>query len=177
MSKIRQGMKLDIGSGNPAEGENQASNDYVLQDVEPHIGIDIVCDIRRLDYELISIFQKLIGEGKSDVCSEIRASHVLEHFHSKELISSILPMLKRCLQKDGILNIIVPNFEWHCDLVKQGHDEKAVFYAFGRGNDIFDLHFTGWTQRLAFKWLTEAGFEILDIYADTCVHIKAKKND
>ena len=172
---INLGMKLDIGAGNPTEGENQAGNDYVLQDVAPHKGIDIVCDIRRLDYELISIFQKLIGEGRADVCSEIRASHVLEHFHSKELNTKILPMLKNCLQTDGILNIIVPNFEWHCDLVKQGHDEKAVLYAFGGGLDEYDHHYTGWTPRLANKWIKEAGFEIVDLYADSCVHIKAKK--
>lgn len=177
MNLISLGMKLDIGAGNPAEGENQAGKDYVLQDVDEHPGIDIVCDIRQLDYELIRKFQKLIGEGRSDVCSEIRASHVLEHFHMKELVGHILPMLKRCLLKGGILNIIVPNFEWHCDLVKQGHDDKAVYYAFGGGLDKYDHHYTGWTPRLAYKWLTEAGFEIVDIYADTCVHIKAKKND
>ena len=177
MNKIKLGMKLDIGAGNPEEGENQAGNDYVLQDVAPHPGIDIVCDIRRLDYELISTFQKLIGEGRSDVCSEIRASHVLEHFHSKELNTNILPMLKNCLQTGGILNIIVPNFAWHCDLVRQGHDEKAVYYAFGGGRDEFDIHFTGWTPKLGVEWLKKAGFEIVDIYADSCVHIKAKKND
>lgn len=177
MKLIELGMKLDIGAGNPAEGENQAGNDYVLQDVESHTGIDIVCDIRSLDYELIRKFQKLIGEGRSDVCSEIRASHVLEHFHMKELVGHILPMLKRCLQKDGILNIIVPNFAWHCDLVRQGHDDKAVYYAFGGGLDKYDHHFTGWTPRLAEKWLTDAGFEVVDIYSDTCIHIKARKND
>jgi len=176
-SKIKLGMKLDIGAGNPEEGENQAGNDYVLQDVAPHPGIDIVCDIRRLDYELVSTFQKLIGEGRSDVCSEIRASHVLEHFHSKELNANILPMLKNCLQTGGILNIIVPNFAWHCDLVRQGHDEKAVFYAFGGGLDEYDHHYTGWTPKLGVEWLTKSGFEIVDIYADSCVHIKAKKND
>ena len=161
---IKLGMKLDIGAGNPAEGENQANKDYVLQDAEPHAGIDIVCDIRDLDKHV-----------EPNFCSEIRASHVLEHFHSKELQEKILPMLKNLLQENGVLNIIVPNFEWHCDLVKQGHDEKAVYYAFGRGNDFFDLHFTGWTPRLAQKWLTEAGFEIVDFYVDSCVHVKAKK--
>lgn len=166
MNLISMGIKLDIGAGNPAEGENQANNDYILQDAEPHTGIDIVCDIRDLDKHI-----------EPNFCSEIRASHVLEHFHSKELLSKILPMLKTLLQKDGILNIIVPNFEWHCDLLKQGHDEKAIFYAFGGGLDKYDHHYTGWTPRLAYKWLTEAGFEIVDIYADTCVHIKAKKND
>jgi hypothetical protein len=175
VKKIELGMKLDIGAGNPSEGENQAGYDYVLQDVAPHPGIDIVCDIRRLDYELINTFQKLIGEGRSDVCSEIRASHVLEHFHSKELTTKILPMLKNCLQDNGLLNIIVPNFAWHCSLVMQGQDERAVYMAFGRGNDEFDLHFTGWTGRLAYKWLEEAGFEIIDFYADTCLHIKCKK--
>lgn len=178
MNLIKMGMKLDIGAGNPAEGESQAGKDYVLQDVEAHPGIDIVCDIRELDLELAWKFRDTTGgENKSDVCSEIRASHVLEHFHMKELRGHILPMLKRCLQSGGILNIIVPNFEWHCDLVKQGQDEQAVFYAFGGGLDKYDHHYTGWTPKLADKWLTEAGFEVIDIYVDTCVHVKAKKND
>jgi len=175
---IKLGMKLDIGAGNPNEGETQANKDYVLQDAEAHPGIDIVCDIRDLDKELAWKFRDITGgENKSDVCSEIRASHVLEHFHMKELVGHILPMLKRCLQPGGILNIIVPNFEWHCDLVKAGHDEKAVFYAFGGGLDNYDHHYTGWTPKLAHKWLTEAGFEIVDFYVDSCVHVKAKKND
>lgn len=175
MAEIKIGMKIDIGAGNPAEGENQANKEYVLQDIDAHTGIDIVCDIRSLDYELIKISHKLTGEGKSNICSEIRASHVLEHFHKKELTQKLLPMLKNCLQDGGILNIIVPNFEWHCDLVKQGQDEEAVNMTYGGGLDKFDHHFTGWTPRLAFKWITDAGFEIEDFYVDTCVHIKAKK--
>ena len=164
MKEMYKGMKLDIGAGNPTEGENQAGAGYLLQDVDAHPGIDIVCDIRDL--------KKVIGDN---LCSEIRASHVLEHFHQKELNQTLLPMLKSCLQDGGLLNIIVPNFEWHCDLVKQGQDETAIMYAFGGGLDKYDHHYTGWTPRLAFKWLTNAGFEIDDFYVDTCVHIKAKK--
>lgn len=175
MNLIKIGMKLDIGAGNPAEGENQAGNDYVLQDVEAHPGIDLVCDIRDLDKELTFKFKDSLGENRCGVCSEIRASHVLEHFHMRELVGHILPMLRRCLQDNGILNIIVPNFEWHCDLVKQGRDDMAVLYAFGGGLDKYDHHFTGWTQKLAYKWLTDSGFVIEDIYADSCIHIKARK--
>lgn len=164
MKEIYKGMKLDIGAGNPAEGENQAGNDYILQDVYPHPGISVVCDIRNLSDHI-----------DLDYCSEIRASHVLEHFHSTELKEKILPLLKSLLQKDGILNIIVPNFEYHCDLVKAGEDELAVYYAFGGNKDAWDNHYTGWTPRLAVKWITEAGFEIVDFKVDTCVHIKAKK--
>lgn len=177
MNLIKKGMKLDIGAGNPAEGENQAGNDYVLQDISAHTGIDIVCDIRDLDKELAWKFRDTPDGPMSDVCSEIRASHVLEHFHSTELISHILPMLKRCLQKDGILNIIVPNFEYHSELLRAGQDELAVLYAYGGGLDEFDHHYTGWTPRLAVKWITEAGFEIVDFKVDTCVHVKAKKNE
>jgi hypothetical protein len=164
MNKMYKGMKIDIGAGNPAEGENQAGAGYLLQDIDAHPGIDIVCDIRDL--------KETIGDN---LCSEIRASHVLEHFHSKELTSKILPMLKECLDVDGILNIIVPNFYWHCTLIMAGHDEKAVFYAFGGGLDKYDHHYTGWTPNLADKWLTEAGFEIVNIYSADCIHIKAKK--
>jgi predicted SAM-dependent methyltransferase len=164
MKEMYRGMKVDIGAGNPAEGENQAGEGYLLQDIDAHEGIDIVCDIRDL--------KETIGDN---LCSEIRASHVLEHFHSKELISKILPMLKNCLTDDGILNIIVPNFYWHCTLVMAGHDEKAIFYAFGGGLDAYDHHYTGWTPNLATKWLEESGFEILSIYSADCIHIKAKK--
>jgi hypothetical protein len=175
MRKIFKGMKLDIGAGNPAEGENQATNDYFLQDAEAHEGIDIVCDIRTLKYELIRLAHKELGEGIPNICSEIRASHVLEHFHMNELKKDILPMLRECLTDDGILNIIVPNFEWHCELVKQGHDENAVHMAFGGGLDKYDHHYTGWTERNAYRWLFDAGFEVIDLHTDTCVHIKAKK--
>jgi predicted SAM-dependent methyltransferase len=164
MKQLFRGMKLDIGAGNPEEGNVQAGSDYLLQDVEAHQGIDVVCDIRDLE--------KVIGEN---LCSEIRASHVLEHFHKDELNTKLLPMLRRCLDENGILNIIVPNFEWHCDLVKQGQDEIAIQYAFGNGVDKYDHHYTGWTPRLAHKWVSEAGFEIDDFYVDTCVHIKAIK--
>jgi len=164
--EIYKGMKLDIGAGNPQEGENQAGNGYLLQDVEAHKGIDIVCDIRDLKNHI-----------PENYVSEVRASHVLEHFHSKELLSSILPMLKDLLTKDGILNIIVPNFEWHCDLIKQGNDEKAVFYAYGGGLDKYDHHYTGWTPRLSYIWLESVGFSIIDFRVDSCIHIKARKDD
>jgi predicted SAM-dependent methyltransferase len=164
MEKMFKGMKIDIGAGNPAEGENQAEAGYLLQDVEAHEGIDIVCDIRNL--------KETIGDN---LCSEIRASHVLEHFHMNELKKSILPMLRECLTDDGILNIIVPNFEWHCELVKAGHDEKAVYYSFGGGLDKYDHHYTAWTQRLAYRWLFDAGFEVIELNTDTCIHIKARK--
>jgi len=169
--KLTRGIKIDVGAGNPAEGENQADSSYILQDVHEHEGIGIVCDLRNLQAYL-----EMYSEEKvSDICSEIRASHILEHFHATELKKSILPMLKACLMDGGILNIIVPNFAWHCRLVLDGEDEQGVYYAFGRGNDEFDIHFTGWTPKLAYQWLNEAGFEIVDFKVDTCIHIKAKK--
>jgi predicted SAM-dependent methyltransferase len=166
MKEIYKGMKLDIGAGNPAEGENQADSGYVLQDAEPHPGITLVCDIRDLDKHL-----------EDNYVGIIRASHVLEHFHSKELTSHILPMLYKLLMPGGFLEIIVPNFYWHCTLVMAQHDERAVDMAFGAGKDKYDHHYTGWTPILATKWLTEAEFEIVDIYSADCIHIKAKKND
>lgn len=164
MKELYKGMKLDIGAGNPAEGENQAGNDFFLQDAEAHPGIDLVCDIRDLDKHI-----------EPNYIGIIRASHVLEHFHSKELTSHILPMLHKLIRPGGYLIIIVPNFYWHSTLIMAGHDEKAVFYAFGGGLDKYDHHYTGWTPKLAEKWLTEAGFEIEDLYGVDCIHIKAKK--
>jgi predicted SAM-dependent methyltransferase len=175
MDKIKLGMKLDIGSGSVEEGGYHPDSSYVLQDGHEFKGIDIVCDIKRLDYELTSLYFKKFGEGRCDVCSEIRAGHILEHFHERELKENILPMLYKCLQDKGLLDIIVPNFVWHSQLVLQGNDEQAVKYCFGGGLDEYDFHKTGWTPKLAIKWLTEAGFIVESIEADSCIYVKARK--
>lgn len=153
-SKNTQGMKLDVGAGNPSEGEFQAEG-YVLNDIEAHPGIDLVCNI--LDLE------KYI---QPETCSVIRASHVLEHFGTKQ-VDYILNMFRKLLQKGGLVEIFVPNFEWHMQLLSEHKDEEAVLYAFGGQKDEWDYHKTAFTPYLLHKKLNDAGYKIIYVVRGT----------
>lgn len=157
-------LLLDLGSGNPAEGENQPEG-YLLQDIEPHKGIDLVCDIEELD--------KYIKEGQ---CQKIRASHVLEHFPTDH-IPKIFKMIHTLLEKDGVLEIHVPNFRWHCALICEDRDEEAVHYAYGGQLDSYDFHKTAFTPRILIQRLTDAGFKIERLEVEHSLHCLAVKID
>jgi predicted SAM-dependent methyltransferase len=160
--KIKPHMKLDLGSGNPAQGEVQPEG-YVLNDVEPHPGIDIVCNIKDI--------HKVIPKG---YCSVVRASHVLEHFTTKET-QEVIRMVHDLLEPQGKFLIFVPNFRWHADLVITGNDEMAVHYAFGGQLDEYDLHKTGYTPKILRKYLEENGFTVVSMGNDTSIECLALK--
>jgi predicted SAM-dependent methyltransferase len=153
-------MKLDIGSGNPLQGEIQP-NGYVLNDVEPHENIDLVCDIKYLS--------KYVPDG---YCSEIRASHILEHFGTKEVIE-VIKMIHSLLEPNGALTIYVPNFKWHAELVLSGNDEDGVHYAFGGQLDQYDYHKTGFTPKILRKYLEENSFKIISMVDSTSIECHA----
>ena len=155
-------VKIDIGSGDPRTNEKQADG-FLRQDIEPYEGIDLVCDIRDLD--------KHVEAGS---CEHLRASHVLEHFGTKE-VDEVIAMIYKLLCKGGIFEIYVPNFKWHSKLVMEGEHEKAVYYCFGGQLDDWDYHKTGFTTYILEKKLTEAGFKIQSIDDDSsisCIAIK-----
>jgi len=162
-NKLKKGMLLDIGSGDPSCGEIQPQG-YVLQDISPHANIDLVCDIRDLP--------QYIPDG---YCSIVRASHVLEHFGTKET-QDVIRMIYRLLEKGGKFIIFVPNFRWHAQLVAQGQDEMAVHYAFGGQLDEWDYHKTGYTPTILRKYLEQAGFEILTLNEASSIECHAIKN-
>ena len=161
-NKLKKGMLLDIGSGDPLSGENQPQG-YVLQDIALYKNIDLVCDIRDLPKYI-----------PNNYCSIIRASHVLEHFSTKET-QEIIKMLYQLLEKGGKLIVIVPNFRWHAQLIAQGQDELAVYYAFGGQFDEWDYHKTGYTPKLLKKYLQQAGFTILFMKEKTSIECHAIK--
>jgi len=155
-------MKLDIGSGNPSQGEVQPEG-YVLNDIEHHANIDLVCDIKNLAQYI-----------PKDYCSEIRASHILEHFGTKE-VTGIVKIIHELLEKDGKLVIYVPNFKWHSELAATGNDEMAVHYAFGGQLDQYDYHKTGFTPKILKNLLEANGFEVVRMIGATsieCVGLK-----
>lgn len=157
---IGKHLWIDLGSGNPDVGEIQPKG-YILQDIEKHKNISLVCDI--LDIE------KHIKKGQ---CNRIRASHVLEHFPTDQ-IPSILSMLYGLLEKGGTIEIHVPNFRWHAQLIAEGRDEEAVHYCFGGQMDQYDFHKTAFTPKILEKLLINAGFKIESIEEEHSIHIVA----
>lgn len=160
--KCKTHMKLDIGSGNPDQGENQPEG-YVLNDVEKHKNIDLVCNIKHLADH--------IPQG---YCSEIRASHILEHFGTHE-VRDIIKMIHKLLEDKGRFTIFVPNFQWHTDLVRTGNDEMAVHYAFGGQKDEYDYHKTGFTPKILRKYLEECDFRVEQMIDGTSIECHAVK--
>lgn len=157
-------LKVDIGAGDPRDGESSPEG-YLKQDVDPSIpGLDIVCD-----------FKDLLSKLGPESCQALRASHVLEHFGIHEQTENF-QMLYELLEPGGEIEIIVPNFAWHCGLVlMEGKDEDAVYYAFGGQLDEWDYHKYGFTPKLLEKHLKEAGFRDIVIYPNSSIECKAKK--
>jgi len=160
--KCEKHMRLDLGSGNPDDGEIQPEG-YVLNDVDIHRNIDLVCNIKDL--------AEFVPER---YCKEIRMSHVLEHFTKKESIE-IVKMIHTLLEDKGEFTIFVPNFRWHSELVMTGNDEMGVHYAFGGQLDEYDIHKTGFTLKILRKLLEENGFKVLSIIDNTSIECHAKR--
>lgn len=160
--KKRVGMRLDLGAGDPTTNEVQATG-YVLQDVQPHEGIDLVCDIKELSTYVAP-----------NSISELRMSHVLEHFTTDEA-KSLLKTFYKLLQDDGKLIIIVPNFRWHAELVLNGHEKEAVYYCFGGQLDEYDIHKTGYTANILKNLLIEHKFALLTLTDETSISCVAVK--
>jgi len=154
---------IDLGAGDSRDGESSPEG-YLKQDVDPNIpGLDIVCDILDID---------LYVELES--CDKVRASHVIEHFPTAE-IPRLLRKLSKILKQGGELEIIVPNFKWHAQLVLSGEEEKAVYYCFGGQLDEWDFHKTGFTPNILQKRVTEAGFTVTELRDESSIILIANK--
>ena len=162
-SKCKKGMRLDIGSGNPAQGEVQPTG-FVLNDIEPHPNIDLVCDIKDL--------LQFVPEG---YCSEVRASHILEHFGTNEL-NDVTQIIHKLLMNGGKLTVFVPNFLWHMQLVLEDREKEAIHYAFGGQLDKYDYHKTAFTPKILKDTLERNGFRIETMIGGTSISCTAFKN-
>jgi predicted SAM-dependent methyltransferase len=155
-------MLIDLGAGNPDEGERQTPG-FVLQDIQPHKGIDLVCDIKNIE--------QYVNQGQ---CRVVKMSHILEHFGTKEVID-VIKMIHSLLEKDGEFIIFVPNFKWHGQLLSTGNDEMAVLYAFGGQLDQYDYHKTGFTPKVLRKYLEENGFKVISLLEGSSIECHAIK--
>ena len=160
--KCKKGMRLDIGSGNTDEGEVHP-NGFVLNDVGLHKNIDLVCNIKDL--------MEFIPEG---YCSECRASHILEHFGTQEVVE-VVKIVHKLLEPGGRFTIFVPNFLWHVQLVLEDHEKEAIHYAFGGQLDEYDYHKTAFTPKILKNLLEENGFKVETLVGQrsiSCVALK-----
>lgn len=156
-------LKIDIGAGDPRDGESSPEG-YLKQDVDGNIpGLDIVCN-----------FTDLLTKCGAGSCAALRASHVLEHFGIHEQEKNF-KMLFDLLEEGGTLEIIVPNFYWHSQLVLEGQDAQAVYYAFGGQLDEWDFHKYGFTPNLLRGHLEKAGFKDIQIIPNSSIECTAKK--
>ena len=72
-------------------------------------------------------------------CSEIRASHILEHFPHNG-IGAVLADWVRCLKPGGVLKIAVPDFEIIARAYLEGHNVPVQGYVMGGQVDADDCH-------------------------------------
>lgn len=124
---------------------------FKSHDVKSLEGIDYVCDLHDIE--------RFIQAGS---CEDIHFTHALEHFSRKET-PVILDIVYRLLMPNGKLYLEVPNFKWHSELIAQGKDRDAVYYAFGGQEDEWDFHKTGFTPKILQEELEDAGFREIRI--------------
>lgn len=156
-------LKIDLGAGDPRDGESSPEG-YLKQDVDASIpGIDLVCNIDKLDTVL-----------KPGSCSIIRASHVIEHFPTAQ-IPRLMKMIHNLLEPGGTFEIIVPNFLYHINLCLMGNEEQAVYYLFGGQLDEWDFHKTAFTPKILRARLEEAGFQVIHLADESSITAIAQK--
>lgn len=165
--KNKYGIMLDIGAGNPDEGETSPI-DFVKQDVEAYKDIDLVCNIKDLT--------KFVKENQ---CFVVRASHVMEHFSHKE-IDEIFKIVHKILQPNGIFHISVPNlFAQAKKIIEQEDQEQIMVEIYGGQKDEFDYHKMGFTPKILKQILERNNFSVakmLELDGIGWIDCKAKKN-
>ncbi len=129
-------MKLNLGSG--------------TNEIPGFVNVDRINgdEVFPLSYESGSI-------------SEIRASHILEHFGFKE-IHNVLAEWCRVLAPGGRIRVAVPDVKKVLKLsdeTKGFHDPQWRYYLMGGQTSSNDFHKTCWNRELLTAELRAAGFE------------------
>jgi predicted SAM-dependent methyltransferase len=136
---------------------------YKHHDIQPLPGIDYVCD-------LFDIQEQVKGEQ----FAEVHFTHALEHFPTKET-QKVLALLRDLLVDGGLLYLEVPNFAWHAQILMEGRERDAVYYAFGGQLNEWDFHKTGFTENILREELELAGFKDIKIQNSSSLTVRAKK--
>jgi len=138
------GIKLHIGGQEKREG-------WTILDILPGDHVDHVGNCNDLSF--------LADES----CSEIYASHVLEHLpYDGELLRAIMGF-HRVLKPGGRLRVSVPDLDTLCRLfvhpdLKPPDRFQVMRMIFGGRTTPYDVHYVGLTFEFLGGYLHEAGF-------------------
>jgi predicted SAM-dependent methyltransferase len=139
---MKNSKKLEIGSGNkPMEG-------YLHFDIRSDVNADVVGDARKLPF-------------KDAEFKEIFTRFFLEHLFRSDAKKALKEM-HRVLEKNGRLEIIVPNIEYFFKLFLEETGQKKEWalnkiYGFEKYGE--DHHYFGYDEETLTNYLKEAGFK------------------
>lgn len=144
------GPRLNLGCG------AQGLTEFINVDVRDLPEVDIVCDVREIPLPEATV-------------SEIRASHLIEHFGQLEIRKDLLPRWHTLLKPGGRLTLVTP--DWDAILRRymsgQMSYDDLVTVTFGQLDYEGDAHHTMLTVSRTTELLQEAGFvDVLVSYSD-----------
>lgn len=141
-------FRLEIAAGErPTEG-------FIHNDARPLPHIELVADARQ---ELLS----LVGVER---CSQVRATHVLEHFPFNETVD-VLRTWGEMLIPGGTLYLEVPNLQWQIRAQMSGEisDEEFVYFCYGEQNYPGNFHCAAFTSELLRTRLNQADYQDINV--------------
>jgi predicted SAM-dependent methyltransferase len=138
------GIKLHIGGQEKREG-------WAILDALPGPDVDYVGNCNDLSFL------------DDNSCSEVYASHVLEHLGYNGELQNTLKGIHRVLKPGGRLRASVPDLDVLCRIfVHPSLDEAGRFHImrmmFGGRTTEFDVHYSGLSFEILGRFLHEAGF-------------------
>jgi hypothetical protein len=142
-------MKLELGAGDrPTEG-------FVHNDTRELPDIEIVGDAATINSH---------SEVGNQSCSEIRATHLLEHFSFRRT-NYILRNWYHALKPGGRLYIEVPHIFGHVAALNNGEISPSQFinYVYGDQDHEGNFHYAGFNAAILTENLVAAGFESIGI--------------
>jgi predicted SAM-dependent methyltransferase len=137
-------IKLHIGGKEKREG-------WAILDALPGPIVDYVGNCNDLSF--------LANES----CSEVYASHVLEHLGYNGELQRTLKGIHRVLKPNGLLRVSVPDLETLCRIfLHTSNNTEGRFHVmrmmFGGRTTDYDVHYVGLNFEFLGDFLREAGF-------------------
>ena len=117
-------------------------------------------------------------EYTSDSVDEMRASHILEHFHftdrtDEPSVSQVLSHWVDRLKVGGKISIAVPNMDRINEMRADG-DERWMYYLMGGQTDANDVHKSVWTEPTLRQLMEDCGLTRIERFVsdntDTASH-------